>query len=417
MNMLIKLKSLYIDKFASYKNNDNKKAKFNYNYIYETKSNEIKHFSDDISIETVNNFKGFKDFYNFPFHLYKNNPYWIAPFWIEFKDFFKIKNPFWTHADCILFIAKKNNKIVGRIAGIIDNKFCESIDKKVGYFGFFECIEDFKCAEALLKSVQSWLVSKDINVMRGPINGRVDISCGFLCNGFDSHPSLLSSYSPSYYILFAKKFDMKKARDFLLYHIDLQKPIPQKLKEKVQECEASGVKIRPFKRLRTQKELKWWINLFLDTFNGHWGYVPVSKEEVRVRFGMKQLRWYVDSKLFLVAEQNGSPIAYLWSTPDYNQVFNKMKGKLGLYQIFQFLLRKHLINQGKLHFIGIKKDFRNKNIGSYLNYKALVEMKKRGYIGAKVGLIDEKNTVAHATIAKTDAKVVKKFRVFDKKIK
>ena len=74
------------------------------------------------------------------------------------------------------------------------------------------------------------------------------------------------------------------------------------------------------------------------------------------------------------------------------------------------------INRGKMHFIGIKKELRNKNIGSCLNYKALVEMKKRGYVGAEVGVIDEKNAIAHATIAKTGAKPYKRYRIYKKNI-
>ena len=66
--------------------------------------------------------------------------------------------------------------------------------------------------------------------------------------------------------------------------------------------------------------------------------------------------------------------------------------------------------------IGIKKEFRNQNIGSYLNYLTLAEMKKRGYVGAEVGWFDEGNAAAHATIAITGAKLFKKFRVFDKNI-
>ena len=175
-------------------------------------------------------------------------------------------------------------------------------------------------------------------------------------------------------------------------------------------------KIRPFNRFRTQKELKWWIKLFLETFADHWGYVPVSAEEVKTRFGVKQLRWFVDPRLFLIAEIKGSPVAYIWSTPDYNQIFQKMNGRLGPFQILLFLFKKQQINTGKLHLIGIKKEFRNQNIGSCLNYKILVEMKNRGYIGAEVGWIDEENTVAHTTIAITGATVYKKHRVFEKNL-
>ena len=386
-------------------------------YIFDLKKDNANFFSNKQCLQLVNNYKDFKLFYKLPFELYKNDKYWVVPFWFGFKDFFKTKNPFWSHAECKLFILKKNNIIIGRIAAIIDYKYCEITGKKIGFFGFFECIQDFKCAKALFQAAQNWLFSKKMDIMRGPIDGRIDIGCGFLFSGFDSSPSILSTYSPSYYIAFAEKFGMQKARDQILYYIDLKKPIPKKLEEKARQCATTGVTIRPFNRLRTKKELKWWIKLFLETFSRHWGFVPVSENEVKTRFGIKQLRWFADSKLFLFAEFNGLPVAYLWSTPEYNQIFQKMNGRLGPFQILYFLFKKNQIKTGKLHLIGIKKEYREQNIGSYLNYKVLIEMKNRGYIGAEVGWIDEKNNISHKTIAITGASPYKKHRVFEKKIK
>lgn len=415
MNFFIKLGSFYRDKLNSYQNN-NSNSKNNLKYIFEASSKDIQYPYKNLSIETVTNFKDFEKFYNLSFQLYRNNPNWVAPFWIEYKEFFRLKNPFWKHAEAKLFIAYKKDEIVGRIAAIIDDLHCDISKEKIGFFGFFECVKDYKCAEALFQTAQNWLFSKGMTKMQGPVNGRVDVGCGFLYNGFNSPQSLLSSYSPEYYASYAEKFDMRKARDFLTYYIDLKKPIPRKLQEKAQQCAASGIKTRPFNRLHTRRELKWWIELFLQTFADHWGYVPVSAEEVKSRFGVKQLRWIVDPKLFLVAELNGSPVAYLWTTPDYNQIFRKMNGRFGLFQVLQFFFKKQHINKGKLHFIGIKKELRNQNIGSYLNYEAIVEMKNRGYLNAEVGLMDEENDVAHTTIAITGAKPYKKFRVFEKEL-
>ena len=79
--------------------------------------------------------------------------------------------------------------------------------------------------------------------------------------------------------------------------------------------------------------------------------------------------------------------------------------------------KKKQISKGKLHYIGIKKELRNQNIGSYLNYEALVEMKNRGYMEAEVGLMDEENAVAHTTIAITGAEPYKKYRVFEKELR
>lgn len=414
MNLLNNSQSLPNDKSEMNKNCYNSKSSFSFKYIFEIDDSEKVNFPKNIIVETVNDFKNFKNFYNIAFKIYKNDQFWIPPFWSEFKYFFKKKNLFWNHSECKLFIAWRNNEVIGRITGIIDYRFIDKTNKKIGYFSFFECINDDNCAKALLQSVQNWLISKDMEIMRGPINGRVDLGCGFLETGFNSYPTLLSSYSPPYYISFAEKFNMKKVREQICYYIDLTKPIPKKLQNKAQKCAESGIKIRKFSKLFTKKDMDMWVNLFLDTFEGHWGYIPVEPEEVKTRFGIKQMRWINDPSLFLIADYNNSPIAYIWSLPDFNQIFKKMNGRFGPYQMLQFLLKKRQINIGRMPLIGIKKEFRNKNIGSYLNYLTMLEMKKKGYIGADVGWIDEKNAVAHTTIAITGAKLYKKFCVFDK---
>ena len=238
----------------------------------------MRHFPHDIQIESVQNFEDFKIFYHVPFRVYRYDSCWVPPFWNEMKDFFKKKNPFWSHAACQLFIAKKNNKVIGRIAAVIDSKYCETVGEKIGYFGFFECVQDFESANALLQTAQDWLLSKEMKVMRGPIDGRIDIGSGFFYSGHNSRPCVLSTYSPAYYVTYAENFGMKKVRDQLFYYIDLTKPIPKKLEEKARQCVLSGVKIRSFNRLRTQKELKWWVKLFLETFSDHVGYVPVPED-------------------------------------------------------------------------------------------------------------------------------------------
>ena len=372
---------------------------------------------EQISIKTVNTQKEMNLFYKIPWSIYKKDPNWIAPFWTEFKEFFDDTNPFWSHTEKKLFIAYIQNKPVGRIAVFIDHLYCQSIQNKIGFFGFFESINNKELAHQLLQEAQDWLTKKGMNKMQGPINGRVDIGCGFLLNDNNSPPSLLSTYSPGYYASFCESFNMEKERDLVEYYINLKQKFPSKFIEKARLCENNGVSIRTFNRFRTNKELRWWIDLFLETFKDHWGYIPVSSEEVKTRFGVKQLRWTIDTKLFHIAEADNAPIAYLWSTPEYNQVFRKMNGKLNLYQMIRFLNYKNHIDIGKLHIIGIKKEWRHKHIGTLLNYYSLMEMKNRGYKGAIVGWIDEQNKNAHATISLTGAKVIKKFRVFEKKLK
>lgn len=388
----------------------------NKRYIFSADFVEKRDISPDIRISAITTLKDLKDFFQIPWLIYHNDTNWVAPFWIEIRDFFKKKNPFWAHADAQLFVAYHKNTIVGRIAAYIDYKYCETTGENVGYFGFFECINDNRIALALFEVAKEWLISKKVSLMRGPINGRIDVGCGFLYEGFNSAPSILSSYSPHYYIDFAEKFGMKKSKDLLIYYLDLTQPIPDHLKKVAKCCESEGVKIRRFNRLHAGREMRWWIKFMMDTFSDHWGYVPVSYDEVKTRFGVKQSRWFVDSRLFLFAEVDNQPIAFVWATPDYNQVFKKMNGKIGIVGIFKFLWYKQKIDQGKFHFIGSKKEYRNQGVASYLNYVTILEMKKRGYLGAEIGWVDEHNIASLRIMEKTGAKPYKKFRVYEKNI-
>lgn len=385
-------------------------------YIFNSVSPETIEISPNIKISVVTTEIELKKFYRVSWIVYKDDEHWIAPFWTEIGNFFKIKNPFWTHAETRLYIAYKDDIAIGRVAAFIDQKFCETAKEKVGFFGFFECINDFKVASALFDASKKWLISKGMSIMRGPINGRIDVGCGFLYKGFDSTPYILASYSPNYYIDFVKDYGMKKSRDLLVYYMDLNNPIPKYLKDAAEQCEAIGVKIRGFNRLHAGKEIKWWVKLMKDTFSAHWGFIPASNEEVKTRFGVKQARWFVDSGLFLVAEIDNEPIAFKWTTPDYNQVFKNFNGKLGIIEGLKFFLNKSKINRGRLNFVGIRKEHRGKGIGSCMNYYTMLEMKRRGYRGAECGWIDEKNIASLRTIEKTGAKYYKRYRVYEKNI-
>jgi len=360
--------------------------------------------------------RSLKEFYQVPFALYKETPQWVAPFYGEFREFFSKKNRLWDHAECCLFLAYKDGIVVGRIAAIIDHLYVKLVSTKIGFFGFFECIDDFACAQALFEAAEQWLSSKDAVMMRGPVDGRIDIGCGFLIQGFDAPQSLLATYSPPYYARLAEQYGLQKTKDLLTYKMDLTQPLPAKLLEKAQQCRDAGVYLRPFNRLRAGKELGWWVDLFLETFQGHWGFVPVSAEEVRRRFGIRQIRWFVDARLFQVAESQGRPVAYLWATPDYNEVFRALHGRLGLRGLVLFELRKGKITTGKLQLIGIRNDFRDKAVASCLNHAVFVEMQRRGYRYAEIGWIDEENRAARNTMAVTGASVFKVHRVYEKSL-
>jgi hypothetical protein len=214
-----------------------------------------------------------------------------------------------------------------------------------------------------------------------------------------------------------EKYGMEKCRDQLVYYLDLSDEIPDYLKDAAEKVKKRDIKIRGFNRLNAGNELDWWIPMMMKTFSFHWGYVDVPEEEVRNRFGIKEMRWIADPDLFLVAESpDGEPIAFKWSTPDYNQVFKKMNGRIGILGYLKFFYYIRKVNRGRFNFVGIKKEWRGRSIGSAMNYWTMLNMKKKNYVGAECGWIDEKNIASQKTIEKTGAKLYKKYRVYEIKI-
>ena len=189
-------------------------------YAFESSTKEKIDISKDYWISSITDINGFKGFYQIPFNIYNDNPFWVPPFWKDTKNFFLLNNPFWSHADAKLFIAYKKDKPVGRIAPIIDYKLPSENDKKIGYFGFFECIDDYEIASGLFKTAEEWLKSKKMDIMRGPINGRIEQYSGFLMEGFNSLPYLLGNYTQRYYLDLVKRYGFKKSKDLISYHID-----------------------------------------------------------------------------------------------------------------------------------------------------------------------------------------------------
>ena len=127
------------------------------NYIFELDEKYTEKINSKIKIKTVTTLKDFKIFYKLQWKIYDNDENWIPSLWQELKDFFKTKNVFWKHAKARLFIAYEKNEPVGRIAAIYDDLFIEQEKQKIGYFGFYECINDLNVSKALLDLSKKWL--------------------------------------------------------------------------------------------------------------------------------------------------------------------------------------------------------------------------------------------------------------------
>ena len=96
-----------------------------------------------VKITTVKSKKDLMRFIKFQWEIYKDNEYWVPPLIMERKKILDVnKNPFYQHAERELFLAERDNKLVGRIAAIKNDLHNKYHQDKVGFFGFFEWVND-----------------------------------------------------------------------------------------------------------------------------------------------------------------------------------------------------------------------------------------------------------------------------------
>ena len=104
-----------------------------------------------IKIKPVESKKDWNEFIGLPWKLYKNDPNWVPPLRIAVEEILDVnKNPFFKHAYMRPLMAYKNDELVGRIVGVVDENHNKYHNEKTGFFGFFECIDDQEVAKALV---------------------------------------------------------------------------------------------------------------------------------------------------------------------------------------------------------------------------------------------------------------------------
>ena len=114
--------------------------------------------ASDLRIEPITTKEERKQFAKFPWTIYKDDPNWVAPIFMDRLTLLDPeKHPFHEHADVQYFMAFRGQEPVGTISAHVNHRHNEVFEDKVGFFGFFETINDFAVAQALLEAASEWL--------------------------------------------------------------------------------------------------------------------------------------------------------------------------------------------------------------------------------------------------------------------
>ena len=317
-----------------------------------------------VIVKEVNSKKDLKKWVIFPNKLYKDNKYYV-PFLIndEMHTFTK-KNPAYEFCETKLFLAYKNNKIVGRIAALVNNAYNKKWNKSAMRFTRFDFIDDYEVSSALFNEVIKWAKEKELTHIMGPI-GFTDLDHeGMLVEGYDELNMSITFYNYPYYLEHMEKLGLVKDIDWVEYQLIVPKendPRFSKIADHLTE--------RNGYQLVVYKERK---DLLNDAYNAFkvideafaklYGTVPLTDKIIN-----KTISDYIPivnlKYICSVKDKNNEIVGFAILVPSIAKALKKSNGKilpLGIFRMLKALKGKN--DTLEMFLIGVKPEYQMKGL-------------------------------------------------------
>lgn len=331
------------------------------------------------------------DFINLPFEIYKENKNWVAPIKSELLRVLDTKkNPYFKNASLDLFNCYSGDKVVARISLSVNKNYCEKIETRTGFFGFFESYNDPKSVSFLFKLLYKFCLQKNIRRIEGPFNPNLYSELGILCNKFESPTTFFQTYNPEYYNSLLQENGFRKLE---VLHTRINWDSSGYLNKKFNTAldpELKDLKVRRFSDTNKETDLEHLRSIFNDAFSDNWHFTPVSKEEYI--FASKYLKLVTPPDLIQFVEYKGEPVAAVHFALDINPLLKKFKGKKSLFNYVSFLIGKRKINRAIIFAVGVKKNYRNSKVIRLL-FNASVKIARRFKVLETTWMYDENKTI------------------------
>ena len=321
-----------------------------------------------IQIKEVSSKGEMKAFINFPYDLYKGNNYFVPPLrFDEAATLDRKKNPAFDYCEARYWLAYKDNKVVGRIAGIINNSYIEKWNNKYVRFGWVDFIDDENVSRLLLEQVENWAKEKGMTAVHGPL-GFTDLDHeGTLIHGFDQLGTLASIYNYPYYPIHFEKLGYGKDTDWVEYKIHIEKEVPERLL-KLSSIVERRLKLKVIKGKKPKDILPYGTAIFElinDAYSELYGVTPLTQKQMdyytKMYFSFMKVEFVT-----IIVDSEGKLAAFGITMPSLSKALQKNKGKLLPFGFIPLLQAMKKNNMADLLMVAIRKDLQGKGVNAML---------------------------------------------------
>ncbi len=375
-----------------------------------------------VTVLPVQSTRSRRAFVAFPYALYRDSPFWVTSLRRDLvRTLNPRENPFLEHSTIAPWVAVDGSgSVVGRIAAIVNRRHLETYTDSTGFFGFFECVDDYAVAEALFDTAGAWLRREGLTAIRGPANPSLNESCGVLIEGFDRAPSVLMPYNLCYYEEFMLRWGFRRAMTMSAYKLSATDLNLARL-ERGAECvrrRSPGMQVRNPRMERFEEEGRLMWRLYNDAFAGTWGFVPLTEREFLDM--ARQMKPILDPDLVLFLEHDGVPVGFSLSIPNMNLLLRHVKdGRLWPFGFLKLIVsrwREPQLHEFRVAVLAVLPGYRRKGLDSLLVLTTIQEGLRRGYTSSELSWILDTNIGLRNSLEGLGATVDKGYALLERRL-
>lgn len=360
------------------------------------------------------------DFLNVVDHIYRGDPRYVRPLDMEMKDRLSLKNPFFEHADGVIFTAYRDGWCVGRVTAQIDREHLARYDDGVGSFGFLDTVDDQEVARALLDKAGSWLRARGMKRIRGPLSLSLNDEMGCLVDGFDTPPMIMMPHHRPYQGGLIEQAGFAKLKDAYAWSYQVG-DVPPRVQKAREDIEAMPeVRSRHVDMKSLDADLRIIMDVYNDAWSDNWAFVKSTERELSKMAA--DLKLIAIPELSYITEIDGEPAAVALALPNLNELIADMKGKLGPLGLPKLMWRLKVVgpHTARLIILGIRKKFRNQRkyaaLSAYLYAKMNAAGKRLGIRSGELSWTLEDNAPVNTGIKLMGGKIYKTYRIYEKEL-
>ena len=354
----------------------------------------------NIVIKEVTGKKELRQFVRFNIDLYKGNPYHVPSLiYDEMMTLDRKQNPAFEVCDAIYFLAYKGDRIVGRIAGIINRRSNEVWNQKRARFGFVDFIDDDEVVDALFNAVRQWAKQQGMEELCGPM-GFTDLDHeGMLVHGFDQLGTMATIYNHPYYPQQLERMGFVKDQDWHEFKVYVPDCVPEKhlrIGEIVKR--KYGLKVV---KCKSKKEVMPYARPLFETLNISYaplyGFSPLTDKQIDYYINMYIPMLRLDLLTLIVREEDNAVVGFGISIPSLSRALQKSKGQLwpfGWFHLLKALRSKPEIVD--LYLMGVLPEYQSKGVNALLFNDLIPIYKSLGVVYAESNPELETNNAVQA---------------------